>query len=503
MDLPCVVGVCFLRSARGSASRYGFGLFYDNVRRWLLGSHPRSATAHIMSAKLRSYGFTPGAVLVLTVLMAWAGVWIWRHLARLQRDFTVVQSESFHLAEHLEEKMLTLKETARSLDVHPDPAAMADFQKEATEMDLWIQTNRLLVTSAEQRNVLDRIGVALDGYVLKTRRILEENTRAGSGVQPKPVLERVEQEAAQVLGLARELRVAEQVALDRFVKDSRGAMGSLYAHVLVSVGLALVLGLAALRLIHIARIAPLKAELLQSHSILEQKEKLASLGTLVAGVAHEVRNPLTAIKVRLHSLKRAFQGDLSASDDIGVIHDEINRLEDIVGGFLEFARPSAPRMRSFAAEVLCHRVDHLLRPQLEAAGIQWKIEASPELSMRADLQQIEQVLINLIQNAAESTERGGSVTLRASTRQERWPAGMAAATVLDVVDTGKGIAPEVAKRMFDPFYSTKENGAGLGLSIAARIVEQHGGLLRYQTKPGLGTTFSVILPINEESKHGS
>jgi signal transduction histidine kinase len=148
-------------------------------------------------------------------------------------------------------------------------------------------------------------------------------------------------------------------------------------------------------------------------------------------------------------------------------------------------------------------VDHLLRPQLEAAGIQWKIEAPPEVRVRADLQQIEQVLINLIQNAAESTERGGSVTLRAATRQERWPTGMAAATVLDVVDTGKGIAPEVARRLFDPFYSTKENGAGLGLSIAARIVEQHGGLLRYQTKPGFGTTFSVILPINEESKHGS
>ena len=123
--------------------------------------------------------------------------------------------------------------------------------------------------------------------------------------------------------------------------------------------------------------------------------------------------------------------------------------------------------------------------------------------MRADLQQIEQVLINLIQNAAENTNRGGSITLRAGTCQARWPSGMAAATVLEVADTGKGIAPEAAKRLFDPFYSTKKSGTGLGLSIAARIVEQHGGLLQYQSELGRGTTFSVILPAAEESKHGS
>lgn len=280
-------------------------------------------------------------------------------------------------------------------------------------------------------------------------------------------------------------------------------MGNLYTHVLVSVGVALVLALAILRLIHVARIAPLEAKLVQSHSILEQQEKLASLGTLAAGVAHEVRNPLTAIKVRLHSLKRATPGNPSAADDLGVIHDEIKRLERIVGDFLQFAHPSAPQMRTFAAATLFEQLKRLLGPQLEAAGIRWQIEAPPEVCVRADPQQLEQVLINLIQNAAENTPRGGSITLRAGTCQAPQHSGPAPGTVLEVVDTGKGIPPAVARRLFDPFFSTKESGTGLGLSIAAGIVGKHGGLIQYKTKVGLGTTFSVILPGAAESKHES
>jgi len=435
--------------------------------------------------------------------MAWVVGWAWHRLDRLQKDFSVVQSESFHLAEHVEEKMLTLKETLRALELRSDPADQADFRQQTAHMTRWIQTNRFLVTSAQQRDVLDRLAAALDVYVAKTSLILQENARVGSDTNPKPVLERVEQEAAQILGLSRALRAAEQAALDRFVKDSRHSVGSVYTHVLVSVGLAFVLGLAALRLIHIVRIAPLKAELLQSHSMLEQKAKLASLGTLAAGVAHEVRNPLTAIKIRLHSLKRALSGNASAHDDLRIIHTEIKRLEEIVDDFLKFARPSAPRMQTFPAVVLFDQMIHLLGPQLETAGIQWKLEASPEVCVRADRQQIEQVLINLIQNAAESTECGGAITLRAENRQAHSSSGTAAATVLDVADTGKGIPPEAAERLFDPFFSTKKNGTGLGLSIAARIVEAHGGLLQYRTALGQGTTFSVILPGAKESGYGS
>jgi signal transduction histidine kinase len=207
------------------------------------------------------------------------------------------------------------------------------------------------------------------------------------------------------------------------------------------------------------------------------------------------------IKIRLHGLDRVLHGNASAIEDLSVIQDEIKRLERIVEDFLQFVHPSAPRVQTFSAATLFDQLKGLFGPRLEAAGIRWQVEAPPEVAVRADPQQLKQVLINLIQNALENTASGGTITLRAAACPARLPSAPAAGTVLEVADTGKGIPPSVAKRMFDPFFSTKETGTGIGLSIAAGIVEKHGGSIRYQTAAGKGTTFSINLPGVEKSKY--
>ena len=111
-----------------------------------------------------------------------------------------------------------------------------------------------------------------------------------------------------------------------------------------------------------------------------------------------------------------------------------------------------------------------------------------------DLAQIKQVLINLVQNAADSITQGGTITLRARHDRKNLPQGETDVVILEVADTGDGIPPEVEKRLFDPFFTTKETGTGLGLPIAARIVEKHGGALQYQTQVNHGTTFGIVLP---------
>jgi signal transduction histidine kinase len=296
-----------------------------------------------------------------------------------------------------------------------------------------------------------------------------------------------------------------ETRLDDFVANSQEAVEELQHLLMILVVLVLVLGFTATSLVYRGKMGPLRAQLVESRAIIGRQEKLAALGTLAAGVAHEIRNPLTAINVRLHGLKKNLTPDSSEHEDATVIGQEIRRLDRIVGDVLQFARPAEPRLVAVTTESLFHRVRDLLGAQLEKASIRLDVSASPDQWIRIDPDQFDQVLINLVQNAAESIGQDGTITLR--TRSGPLPPGKsplrgfkpkggdaAQVVILEVTDTGTGIPRAVQDRLFDPFFTTKETGTGLGLSIAARIIEKHGGALEYQTKVDHGTTFAIVLP---------
>jgi signal transduction histidine kinase len=449
-----------------------------------------------VTVKQRLYGLAL-AVVLLAALLGWAGQSAWQQLKQLRKNFGAVQSESFHLADHVEASILNLNETALRFDLRKNPADQAHFQKEGEELKRWIRNSA--VTTPRELELLNQIEVALEAYLTRTAHLLEERAQAGSASSPKEVLEKVE-DRGQILGLCTNLKIAERAALNQFVEDSHEVLGGLQWLLVALVALVLILGYTATSLIYRVKIAPLRAQLVESRAIIERQEKLASLGTLAAGVAHEIRNPLTAINVRLHSLKRTLVRGSSEHEDAMVIDQEIQRLDRIVGDVLHFARPAEPRQVTITAGSLFSRVQGLLGSQLEKALIRLNLAGSPPgtsgspLWIRVDPQQIEQVLINLIQNAAESIGRNGTITLRARSAQMPLASHATSVVILEVVDTGKGIPRKVQERLFDPFFTTKEAGTGLGLSIAARIVEKHGGALQYQTEVDRGTTFGIILP---------
>jgi signal transduction histidine kinase len=219
---------------------------------------------------------------------------------------------------------------------------------------------------------------------------------------------------------------------------------------------------------------------------------------LAAGVAHEIRNPLTAIKFRLFSLRKSLPAADHDNEDAAVIASEISRLERIVKDFLQFARPSEPALVTVPAQRIAEEVCSLLKGQLEKSAIELKLESVEPAWVRADTQQINQVLINLIQNAADSIGNSGEITLRVRNAAGPVRKGGPPSVLLEVADDGRGISPEVQQRLFDPFFSTKDGGTGLGLPIAARIVEKHGGQLHYHTERNRGTTFTVVLPSASE-----
>ena len=234
---------------------------------------------------------------------------------------------------------------------------------------------------------------------------------------------------------------------------------------------------------------------METEEQLRRNEQLAALGLLAAEVAHEIRNPLTAISVRLFTLQKNLKPGSSEHSDASLIRNEIDRLEQIVKNFLKLARPSEPKVAAIPTEPVLREVAALLGPQLQKRGVELKLGEFSIGSFLGDPLQIKQVLINLIQNAAESIDGRGAVTLRS---RETAGAGGARAVVIEVEDTGSGISPDVEERLFDPFFSTKDSGTGLGLAIAAKIIEQHKGSLDFETRPGDGTVFRLTLPASSQ-----
>jgi signal transduction histidine kinase len=263
---------------------------------------------------------------------------------------------------------------------------------------------------------------------------------------------------------------------------------------LALLGLLFVFGLVLAAFVYRDMIVPLKVKLVETESMVERNEKLASLGMLAAGVAHEIRNPLTAIKAAVYMQQKKFKTGSAEHADAELVQREILRLERIVTEFLQFARPAEPQLVRTTASASLKEVQSFLAPELAKSNIQLVIEDGAALPIKADTEQLKQVLINLVQNAADSIERNGTITLRARHERKALTNGETNVVVMEVADTGKGIPPDVEKRLFDPFFTTKSTGTGLGLSIAACLVQKNGGALQYQTRPNHGTTFGIVLP---------
>ncbi|MBN2124813.1 MAG: histidine kinase [Deltaproteobacteria bacterium] len=236
-------------------------------------------------------------------------------------------------------------------------------------------------------------------------------------------------------------------------------------------------------------------ELEKSREHLLQAEKMAMVGKLAAGMAHSVRNPLTSVKMRLFSLDRTLDLSANQKEDFEVISEEIRHIDNIVQNFLEFSRPPKLKMQPISPSEIVDHAIQLLRYRLESYDVSVRVNRKGPLPpIQADPEQLKEALVNLIENACEAMEGGGSIVIDESTTS-RAPLGQV--VVVRLTDSGPGIPRSVQEKVFQPFFTTKEEGSGLGLSIATRIVEEHGGILELRSKKGQGATFIITLPLKE------
>jgi len=231
-----------------------------------------------------------------------------------------------------------------------------------------------------------------------------------------------------------------------------------------------------------------------------RSERLAALGQLSAGLAHEIRNPLGVIKGSAEMLSQKLQGSQPLAAELaGYISSEVNRLNALVSRFLDFARPLTVEPRPVQIVAVVERSIEAVESQHRNADVKIERQYSSSLpEILADEQLCERVFVNLVENAYQAMENGatGQRVLRVSAAAESSNGRAGIGIVFS--DTGPGVAPEAREQIFNPFYTSKKNGVGLGLSIVAKIVDDHRGWIKLEGGDGTGARFHVFLPEKPE-----
>lgn len=241
-------------------------------------------------------------------------------------------------------------------------------------------------------------------------------------------------------------------------------------------------------------------EIRQMELALKRADRLAALGELSARMAHEIRNPLAAISGSVQLL--AGHGALREDEArlLSIVLRESDRLNDLISEFLAYARPAPPILEHFDLVPFIRDLVTLLAadPRFDKIDIQTSLPNS--LTLVADQRQLQQVLMNLLQNAAEAMPSGGPITLLAGVQQAIDDNGTKFSLIrLAVEDHGCGLEPETRQHLFEPFWTTKPTGTGLGLATVYRIIESHGGTIQAEDRDGGGTIFTILLPVIEGS----
>ena len=220
-------------------------------------------------------------------------------------------------------------------------------------------------------------------------------------------------------------------------------------------------------------------------------KRLAALGKLSAGIAHEIRNPLSSIRGLAQFVYNSFSKTDERKEDLNTIIQEVDRLNKLVVQVLDFAKLKKPNLTPFSLNDLIRKIVELFKLEIKDKQIKFDLELSPDISqIQADEDQVRQITMNVIINAIQAILRKGEIKINTENALLKGEP----AIKLMIEDSGIGITEKDFNQIFDPFFSTKERGSGLGLSIVYKLVEGHQGEIKVESKEGKGTKFVIFLP---------
>jgi two-component system sensor histidine kinase PilS (NtrC family) len=326
------------------------------------------------------------------------------------------------------------------------------------------------------------VTVTLEGHITSINEAacdilgMHQATAVGSPLSRRiPGLSRVLEEAGPV-GAVRRLEI-DAIRPDGTIRNLGISATPLSDHTGQIIG----------RVIHFQDLTELRRMQIQ----VERSERLASIGRLAAGIAHEIRNPLASISGSVETLRSLPGADAEARQLVDIAVREVDRLNGLVTELLAYARPRAEEKQALDLAEIITEISKAFEHERRKNDVRLEATVEQGVGIEGAAGQIRQVIWNLLRNAAEAMPQGGTITIRL--RREE-PSGRSPLTVLSVSDTGVGIAKEDLRQIFEPFFSRNPGGTGLGLATVARVVEDHRGHIEIASEPGKGTEFTLRFP---------
>lgn len=436
-----------------------------------------------------------GALGAVLVALGLTGVRVARWVNAVVEEAAVSRAQAFRTAYELKTGLVRLALLLGRYQQSGDEAAREEFLRGSEALRRWLETQRSGMPPAA-RERLEELAAGFEQGLAQVRALVQAGNLPALSADLQARAFGAGDAAPRMSLTDQRFTTTQRLVAERELATLQSGLDWLRTWSVASTLLIVVLVAWLAYFLWRDLVAPLRAQVLADATTIRRQTKLSTVGRFAAGIAHEIRNPLNSIKARLYAQDRLLPPESPAREDNRVISDEVVRLEQIVRDFLAYSRPGEPRLQVISAAEPLRSVADLMGSELAQAGIGLELEVQVEPRVRADPAQLQQVLTNLVRNARESMPAGGRITLRCRRREAART--KPAAAVLEVQDSGGGIPPEVRSRLFEPFYTTKETGSGLGLSISAQIIEAHGGQIECETQLNVGTTFRILLPITTD-----
>ncbi|MBI2104394.1 MAG: MCP four helix bundle domain-containing protein [Candidatus Omnitrophica bacterium] len=426
-----------------------------------------------LKAKVLAGAIGLGLLIVAIGLLA---VQMSHAVARSSQAILTENVSSLKAAEELEIALLDQKGLVSSYLVNGDAQWLQLLEEKRAKFEEWFTRAKQAALTEHEQRILDRIRALYQEYDRLRYQVIRLAQNGQLHAAEQLLFQRGRELADGLYEACEELLFFNEQLIAESQQASRRKFAWFHAILWGGIATAILLGLLGGWLV--ARSMTRR---------LVQSEKLASLGHMAGLVAHEVRNPLTAIKMRIHALQDELDASETSQDHVAVIRQEIERLERMVQNFLDLARLPEPCLRPLAVSDVITRAVGVLKPTLDHQSIQVVTHVPEGLPfVQGDAEQLEQVLLNLLLNAVQAMPEGGVIDIGTS-----WAEGL---LEVSVSDTGPGVPKASRANLFEPFFTTKANGIGLGLSLAKKVVEQHRGSIALKDRPGAGTTVAIRLP---------